>query len=143
MASRPHLGHVHASRRLPALNGPLTIVLALALFAGVYIAQELDVSVLGDVCWAIAFLLLGTLLGRFVDHRRRLEAEISRYFDSSLDILVTIDSSGRFTRVNPACERTLGYSAQQMRNQPTASFVHPDDLAATAVEHDSLTGGSP
>jgi PAS domain S-box-containing protein len=142
MASRPHLWHVHASRRLLALDGPLTVVLALALFAGVYIAQELDVSVLGDVCWAIAFLLLGTLLGRFVDHRRRLEAEISRYFDSSLDILVTIDSTGRFTRVNPACERTLGYSAQQMRNQPTASFVHPDDLAATAVEHDSLTGGS-
>ncbi len=82
------------------------------------------------------------LLGRFVGRRRRLEAEISRYFESSLDILATIDSSGRFTRVNRACERTLGYSAQAMRNKPTIGFVHPDDREATAVEHSSLAGGS-
>ncbi len=104
------------------------------------VGRDFDVSVLGNVCWLIAFLLLGALLGRFVDHRRRLEAEISRYFESSLDILATIDSSGRFTRVNPACERTLGYSAQYMRNQPTVGFIHPDDLAVTAVEHDALAG---
>jgi len=81
-------------------------------------------------------------LGRFVGRRRVLEAEISRYFESSLDILATIDRSGRFTRVNPACERTLGYSAQAMRNRPTVDFVHPDDREATAVEHSSLAGGS-
>ncbi len=104
--------------------------------------REFDVSVLRNVCWLIAFVLLGTLLGRFVDHRRRLEAEISRYFESSLDILATIDSSGRFTRVNPACERTLGYSAQSMRHQPTLTFVHPDDLEATSVEHDALAGAA-
>jgi PAS domain S-box-containing protein len=105
-------------------------------------AQDLDVSVLGNLCWVVAFLLLGTLLGRFVDHRRRLEAELSRYFESSLDLLATIDMSGRFTRVNPAWERTLGYPAEAMRLRPTRELVHPDDQEATAAEHDALAGGS-
>jgi PAS domain S-box-containing protein/putative nucleotidyltransferase with HDIG domain len=126
------------------LRGGLAGALAGLVLIGVwdFATREFDVSVLGNACWAIAFLLLGTLLGRFVDHRIRLEAEISRYFESSLDILATIDSSGRFTRVNPACERTLGYSAQAMRNKPTIDFVHPDDLEATAVEHDALAGSA-
>jgi PAS domain S-box-containing protein len=105
-------------------------------------AQEFDVSVLGNLCWMVAFLLLGTLLGSFVDHRRRLEAELSRYFESSLDLLATIDMSGRFTRVNPAWERTLGYSAEAMRLRPTRELVHPDDQEATDAEHDALAGGS-
>jgi PAS domain S-box-containing protein len=191
MAARPHTAHLRPRGKWLMLGGPRTVVLALALFAGIYGLQAqdtnpadalevlyvmpitllavrfglrgglagalvallliatydfatgvYDVSALGNVCWAIAFLLLGTLLGRFVDHRVRLEAEISRYFESSLDILATIDSSGRFMRVNPACESTLGYPAQFMRNRPTISFIHPDDLAATAVEHSSLAGGS-
>jgi PAS domain S-box-containing protein len=189
MSARPHLAHLRPPRQWLTIDGPQTVVLALALFAAVYALQandgnpadalevlyvvpiallalrfglrggvagalaglaliatwdvaahEYDVGLLGNVCWLIALLLLGALLGRFVDHRRRLEAEISRYFESSLDMLATIDSSGRFTRVNPACERTLGYSAQSMRNQPTLSFIHPEDLAATAVEHDALAG---
>src|ERR1035437_1194411 len=35
----------------------------------------------------VAFLLLGTLLGIVVDERRRLQAEISLYYDESLDLL--------------------------------------------------------
>jgi PAS domain S-box-containing protein len=191
MSTRPYLTQLRPPREWLTLDGPLTVALALALFATVYALQANDanpadspevlyvvpiallalrfglrgglagalvglallatwdiggqdhgVSLLGNVCWLIAFLLLGTLLGRFVDQRRRLEAEISRYFESSLDILATVDSSGRFTRINPACERTLGHSAQSMRNQPIVSFVHPDDLKATVVEHSALVSSS-
>ena len=107
-----------------------------------YTTEVWDVSALGNACWIIAFLLLGTLLGSFVDQRRRLEAEVARYFESSLDIMATIDASGRFTRVNPACERTLGYSAEAMRMRATIEFVHPDDREATAAEHAALENGS-
>ncbi|MGA2452564.1 MAG: HD domain-containing phosphohydrolase [Solirubrobacteraceae bacterium] len=107
-----------------------------------YTAAMFDATVLGDLCWAIAFLLLGLLLGSYVDHRRRLEADLARCFESSLDLLTTIDQSGRFTNVNPACERILGYSAEAMYLRPTAEFVHPDDQEATAAEHCLLTGGS-
>jgi PAS domain S-box-containing protein len=107
-----------------------------------YAVHEFDVTLLGNLCWAIAFLLLGTLLGRFVDQRRRLEAEISRSYDPSLDLLATIDLSGRFTRVNPAWERTLGYCASAILSHPTSEFVHPDDYEATTAEHTALTSGS-
>jgi PAS domain-containing protein len=73
----------------------------------------------------VAFLLLGTLLGIFADERRRLQAEISLYYDESLDLLATIDRNGRFTRVNPVWERTLGHSAETMCSRPYIEFVHP------------------
>jgi PAS domain S-box-containing protein len=101
-----------------------------------------DVSFLGNVCWAFAFVLLGALLGRFVDHRRALEAELSRYFNESLDLLATADINGRFTHVNPAWERTLGYSAETMCSRPFIDFIHPDDRGATTVEHTAVASGS-
>jgi PAS domain S-box-containing protein len=99
-------------------------------------------SVTGYLIRGFAFALLGTLLGTFVDQRRKLEAEVSRYYDASLDLLATIDLSGRFTRVNPAWERTLGYCASAILSHPTSEFVHPDDYEATTAEHTALTSGS-
>lgn len=105
-------------------------------------AGEFDVTVLGNLGWAIAFLLLGTLLGSFVDHRRRLEAEISRYYDASIDLLATVDCRGRFTRFNAAWERVLGHPPERMRLRPYIEFVHPDDRQATVAEVIALTEGS-
>jgi PAS domain S-box-containing protein len=122
------------------LAGALVACALIAVYdvaAGVY-----DVTPLGDACWAIAFLLLGTLLGSFVDRRRTLEAQISRYFDTSLDLLATIDAGGRFVRVNPAWERTLGYCVEELPQRPVVELVHPDDIPATVAEHELLVGGS-
>lgn len=104
--------------------------------------SHLTLPVAGYVIRGIAGLLLGTLLGAFVDQRRTLEAEVSRYYDASLDLLATIDLSGRFTRVNPAWERTLGYCPSAILSHPTSEFVHPDDYEATTAEHTALTTGS-
>jgi PAS domain S-box-containing protein len=102
-----------------------------------------DVSVLGKLCWAIAFLLLGTLLGTFVDHRSKLEAQLSRRYDASLDLLATADLHGRFTRANRAWERTLGHSPETMCSRPFIEFVHPEDRDATIAETAALSDGSP
>ena len=124
-------------------GGLLGAFVGLALI-GIYdvAAQEFDVTVLGDACWVVAFVLLGGLLGRFVDYRRSLEAEISRYFDESLDLLATADTNGRFTRVNPAWERALGHSAQTMCSRPLIDFVHADDRERTAAEHAAVASAS-
>jgi len=102
----------------------------------------------GYVVRGIAFLMLGTLLGIFVDELRRLEAEvsrseISRYYDASLDLLATADLNGRFTRVNRAWERTLGHSPETMCSRPFIEFVHPEDRDATIAETAALSDGSP
>jgi putative two-component system response regulator len=100
------------------------------------------VSVTGYLSRGVAFLFLGVLLGVFVDQRRRLQAEIVRYYEVSLDMLATADLSGRFTRVNPAWERTLGYSAETLCSQPFIEFIHPEDRAATAAETATLLEGA-
>jgi PAS domain S-box-containing protein len=91
---------------------------------------------------AIAFLVLGMLLGAFVDRRRTLEAEISRYYAGSLDLLATADLGGRLIRVNPSWERVLGHSPQTLCSRPLIEFVHPDDREVTAAETAILASGS-
>ena len=103
---------------------------------------HVTVSLSGYLSRGIAFLLLGTLLGIFVDERRRLEAEISRYYEESLDLLVTADLNGRFTRANRAWERTLGHSAETMCSRPFIEFIHPEDREATIAAAAALAGGS-
>ena len=36
---------------------------------------------------------------------------------------------GRFVRVNPAFQRTLGFSPEEMMTRPVEEFIHPDDRA--------------
>ena len=91
---------------------------------------------------AIAFLVLGMLLGAFVDRRRALEAEISRYYAGSLDLLATADMGGTLIRVNPSWERILGHSPQTLCSRPLIEFVHPEDRQATAAETAILASGS-
>ncbi len=81
-----------------------------------------------------AFLVLGVLLGVFVEERRRLGAEISRYYEVSVDLLVTADQEGRFIRVSPSWERTLGHSAQTLCSRLSREFIHPDDRTVTTSE---------
>jgi PAS domain S-box-containing protein len=189
---RPHQpAHLHARRIGVKSGAQQTILIALALFAGIYLLQSRDtnpndaeevlyvipimllalrfglrgglsgafvglalvgawdwqgqdfgLSIAGYLSWTITFVLLGVLLGVFIDHRNKLESEIAHYFDGSLDLLATADLNGRFTRVNPAWERTLGYSAETLCSRPFIEFVHPDDRAATLTENDAVTEGS-
>ena len=76
-------------------------------------------------------------------HRRRLRAEreLADIFNLSLDLLCISDKDGYFKRVNPAFERTLGYSSDELTSRPFIDFVHPDDRANTAVAQSSLVRG--
>ena len=100
------------------------------------------VTVAGYLSRGIAVLVLGVLLGVVVDQRRRLQAEIMRHYDVSLDLLATVDLSGRFTRVNPAWERTLGHSMATLCSRPFIEFVHPEDRVRTLAEIAALLDGS-
>ena len=76
-------------------------------------------------------------------HRRRLlaERELADIFNLSLDLLCISGKDGYFKRVNPAFERTLGYSSDELTSRPFIDFVHPDDRANTAVAQSSLVRG--
>jgi PAS domain S-box-containing protein len=74
--------------------------------------------------------------------RRRAERELEGIFNLSLALLCVAGQDGYFKRVNPAFERTLGYSSEELLAKPIFDFVHPDDRGGTREVHDGLAGGS-
>jgi PAS domain S-box-containing protein/putative nucleotidyltransferase with HDIG domain len=98
-------------------------------------------STMGYVARAVGFVAISAALGAFVDRRGKLEAEIVRYYEGSLDLLATADMNGYFTRVNPAWHRLLGYSEQALCARPFIEFVHPEDREMTIAETQGLVDG--
>jgi PAS domain S-box-containing protein len=90
------------------------------------------------LAWPAATALLLYLVGRGILRRRRAERQVDDIFDLSLDLLCVAGVDGYFKRVNPAFERTLGYTSAQLLSRPIVDFVHPDDRAATRHAIDSL-----
>ena len=67
------------------------------------------------------------------DLRVRAEEEIARFFGVSLDLLCIAGLDGYFKLLNPARERTLGFTTDELTSKPFLDFVHPDDRAETLV----------
>jgi PAS domain S-box-containing protein len=56
---------------------------------------------------------------------------VDRFFDLSTDMFCIAGFDGYFRKVNPAFERTLGYTNEELRQISYFSLIHPDDVAAT------------
>jgi PAS domain S-box-containing protein len=57
--------------------------------------------------------------------------ELDQFFSVTLDLLCIANTEGYFLRLNPAWERVLGYSREELTAGRFLDFVHPDDLAGT------------
>jgi PAS domain S-box-containing protein len=83
---------------------------------------------------------IGSQAGQFVE-RKRAEAELATLFATSPDLLCIAGVDGRFRRLNPAWEKTLGFTAQELLSRPYVEFVHPEDRHATSAEAGVVAGG--
>jgi PAS domain S-box-containing protein len=88
---------------------------------------------------SIAFMLVGTLVGSAASQRLRLEREIERHNELSLDLICTASFGGYFTKLNPAWTQVLGYQLDELKARPFLEFVHPDDIEPTRAEVDRQT----
>ena len=64
-----------------------------------------------------------------------------RFFQLSIDMLCVLDFSGYFKRLNPAWERTLGFSLAELMSKPFIEFVHPDDRERTLNQNKDVRHG--
>jgi len=88
----------------------------------------------------------GILIGfikvmRDVTEKRRLEEERDRFFTLSMDMLCIVHLDGFFLRTNPAFERVLGYSAEELQHRRVFDLMHPDDREAAIKEYARLRAG--
>jgi PAS domain S-box-containing protein len=56
-------------------------------------------------------------------------------------MLCYLDFSGHFKRLNPAWERTLGYTVAELMSRPFIEFVHPDDRERTLQQNAQVKSG--
>ncbi|HMK07158.1 MAG TPA: PAS domain S-box protein, partial [Flavobacterium sp.] len=78
-----------------------------------------------------------------ISDRKKIEDSIkfaAHFFDISSDIMA-IGDKDKFIKINPATVRILGYSEQELLNQPFINFIHPDDRESTRREVSKLDMG--
>ena len=88
----------------------------------------------GDIVWD------GLLMD--ITARRQAEEERDRFFTLSVDMLCIAGFDGYFKDLNPAWERTFGFSREELLAKPFLEFVHPEDQEATAAAAARLSAGS-
>jgi PAS domain S-box-containing protein len=93
------------------------------------------------LAWPFAVAGIVLSIAHATTLRRRAQREVERIFDLSADMISVIGFDGRFKAVNPAFERTLGYTPGDMLGHPFADFTHPDDLDASDEAFATVVGG--
>ena len=66
-----------------------------------------------------------------IDERRKTEEELDRFFNTSTDMHCIAGTDGYFKRINPAFEKTLGHTTEQLMGRPFTEYIHPDDRQRT------------
>jgi PAS domain S-box-containing protein len=78
---------------------------------------------------------------RVDDDEGRSRALEERFFDLSIDMLCVLDFSGRFKRLNPAWEKTLGFAREELMSRTFIEFVHPGDRERTLQQNRQVRSG--
>lgn len=91
---------------------------------------------------ALALAVTGGATAWLVYRRRLAEEATQRFLDLSREMLCTIGSDDRLSRVNRAWERNLGYPTGSLYSMDVLDLVHPLDRADTQQALRALRDGT-
>lgn len=69
--------------------------------------------------------------------------ELDHFFYVAQDLLCIATTEGKFSRINEAFTKVLGWSQAELLANPFLSFIHPEDRAASLNEIQKLKQGIP
>jgi PAS domain S-box-containing protein len=72
---------------------------------------------------------------------KQMQAERDRILEVSQDMICIAGMDGYFKYLNPAWEKNLGYTDEELLSRKFLDFIHPDDRAKTKREFESLATG--
>ena len=72
---------------------------------------------------------------------KKADEERNRILKLSYDLICIAGMDGYFKYVNPAWERTLGYTSEELLSKPFLDFIHPDDHNINDAEVEKLSKG--
>jgi two-component system sensor histidine kinase/response regulator len=94
--------------------------------------------VIGGIAVFLAqtLLVIGLLVQRNLKRKAEFSAhqkteELDQFFNVTLDVLCIANTEGYFLRLNPAAEKILGYTREELMAKRFLDFIHPDDLDRT------------
>jgi PAS domain S-box-containing protein len=73
-----------------------------------------------------------------ITDRKLVEQERERFLSVGADLQVIADSDGCFQWASPTIEQTLGWTKAELLSRSWTDLVHPEDLAASSLEAQSL-----
>lgn len=78
-----------------------------------------------------------------VTEYRNVEEQRDRFFAMAQEMFCIAGTDGYFKQINPAWERTLGYTQEELLSTPYMDLVHPDDRQATIEQATNMKFGTP
>ncbi|ANO52632.1 PAS domain S-box protein [Woeseia oceani] len=73
--------------------------------------------------------------------QREAEYQRDNFFNLSIDMLLVARADGRIVRANPACEKILGYTPEQMTQKSLPDLVAPEDRDAGELGRAAMLKG--
>jgi two-component system, cell cycle sensor histidine kinase and response regulator CckA len=111
---------------LPGRQGPLGVLEVYT--SGPRQFTENDVHFLESMATVIASAV----------ERQQAEDDVNRFFALSLEMMAIMDYDGRCRQLNPAWEKTLGVSLDELKADSLIRFAHPDDAPRLRLEWERL-----
>src|SRR6266566_4694075 len=62
----------------------------------------------------------------------------NRFIGLSIDLFCLADFDGYFKQLNPAWQKVLGFTTEELMAKPYLEFIHPEDRQATIAEDERL-----